>query len=211
MTNKVKVFYTADLHIDHRLVASIRGFTIPGAVGDPRDIADTGAHNRAIALEWDSRVGPNDHVFILGDISINGSERVLEWVSKRPGFKHLISGNHDPVHPAHRNSYKLYDKWMSVFASIQPFLRKRLVGKEFLMSHFPYSGTGAEGHGVEDRFTQYRLPDMGMPLLHGHTHGPELHHVSDNGSPQLHVGLDAWNLKLVEQEKVMEWLEEHVH
>jgi calcineurin-like phosphoesterase family protein len=131
----------------------------------------------------------------------------LDWVANRPGIKHLISGNHDPVHPFHRDSYKLYEKWMYAFTSIQPFLRRKLGGKYFLMSHFPYMGTGAEGHGAEDRYPQFRLPDMGLPLLHGHTHGHEKHHNSDGGSPELHVGLDAWDLQLVSQDTILGWLE----
>lgn len=214
MSKQPRVFYTSDTHIGHKLVARERGFVFPDHAPEWderaqafRPVPDPGAHDRALALYWDTTVRDIDHVFVLGDISINGSEYALEWHYNRPGHKHLISGNHDPVNPYHRDSYKHYSEWSVVFDSIQPFLRRKLGGKYFLMSHYPYAGTGAEGHGVEDRMLQFRLPDMGMPLLHGHTHGKERYHVSDNGSHELHVGLDAWNMEFVDQDTIQGWLE----
>lgn len=214
MSRNPKVWYTSDTHIGHRLVARERGFIHEDYAPewDQRTesylpVPDTGAHDRALALTWDTTVHPDDTVFILGDISISGSDYALEWHYNRPGKKVLIIGNHDPVWGFHRDSYKVYDKWNTVFDAMLPFLRRKLGGHYFLMSHFPYAGTGAEGHGVEDRALQYRLPDMGMPLLHGHTHGKERYHVSDQGSHELHVGLDAWDMQLVSQDTIQGWLE----
>lgn len=210
MTN---IFYTSDTHVGHKLVAKERGFFTShpqtGEFGLEVDVPNTEAHDGALADMWDSTVRKDDIVFVLGDISINGGQYALDWHADRPGTKVLISGNHDKVHPFHRDSYKHFQKWSEVFTGgIFPFFRRKLVGKYFLMSHFPYTGTGSEGHGDEERMTQFRLPDMGVPLLHGHTHLPVRSHVSDQGTRQLHVGLDAWGMKLVPQEAVMEWLAE---
>lgn len=202
MTKVRKIYYTSDLHIGHRLVSKIRGF-FDSESGEP----NVRSHDFFLAQKWDSLVNPEDKVYVLGDISINGGQYALDWIEQRPGEKVLISGNHDPVHPYHRKAEKLFPHWSLYFSSIQPFLVKRLAGRHVLLSHFPYSGTGAEGHGHEERSTQYRMPDLGLPLLHGHTHGPERHHVSDQGSIQLHVGLDAWGLDLVPQEAVLDWLD----
>jgi len=210
MSSNPKYYYTSDTHIGHRLVAGIRGFHIPGSFiehrGEMIPEPDTKAHDDALADQWDNIVRPQDTVFVLGDISINGSDDALEWHRQRTGNKILIAGNHDPIWGFHRDAYKDFQKWAEVFQAIFPFLRRKLGGHYFLMSHFPYAGTGAEGHGVEDRFPQFRLPDMGLPLLHGHTHGEERHHYSDSGTPELHVGWDAWGT-LVEQDTVQGWLE----
>lgn len=213
MSKNPQVFYLTDAHIGHRLVARERGFVDKSHTevfrGTEVYAADTAAHDNYLANVWDSTVRPQDIVFELGDASINGSDYALDWHAERPGTKILISGNHDPIHPFHRDAMKHYERWSSVFTGgIFPFLRRKLEGHYFLMSHFPYAGTGAEGHGVEDRYLQFRLPDMGMPLLHGHTHGTEKYHVSDNGSHQLHVGLDAWDLNLVHQETIQAWLKD---
>jgi calcineurin-like phosphoesterase family protein len=215
MSKNPQYFYTTDTHLFHRLVAQDRGFFVPGSemvwseqlgkmVGEP----DVQAHADTLAHNWDSVVRPQDTVFVMGDISINGSDAALEWHRERPGTKILIMGNHDPVWPFHRDAPKHFQKWSEVFTGgMFPFLRRKLGKKYFLLSHFPYTGTGAEGHGVEDRYPQFRLPDLGVPLLHGHTHGKERHHVSDKGTPQLHVGLDAWDMQLVHQDTVQGWLE----
>jgi calcineurin-like phosphoesterase family protein len=211
MSRNPRIFYTSDTHIGHRLVARERGFVDKTQTEEFRGVvvhaADTQAHDDYLADMWDSTVHPQDIVFVLGDISINGSANAVEWHRQRTGTIHLVSGNHDPVHPAHRGAERVQKKWLEAFDSINPFLRRKLLGQSVLLSHFPYMGTGAEGHGVEDRYTQYRLPDEGLHLLHGHTHGQERHHWSDNGTPELHVGLDAWDLKLVPQETVLEWME----
>ena len=43
-----------------------------------------------------------------------------------------------------------------------------------------------------DPQTQWRLRDAGNPVLHGHTHSTEKVSFSACGTPQLHVGWDAW-------------------
>jgi len=159
------------------------------------------AHDTWLASLWDQSVSSDDQVYVLGDISINGAQSALDWISARPGTKHLISGNHDPVHPAHRTAVKLLPKWNQYFDTIQPFMRRKLNGHEFLLSHFPYASYGdGPDRKPETRFEQYRLPELGLPLLHGHTHGQERDH--DN---MFHVGIDAWK-GLVPQEVVQDWL-----
>lgn len=206
-----RFWYTSDTHIGHRLVARERGFVDVTQTelhrGETVYLADTAAHDAHLADVWDNTVSEDDTIFLLGDISISGSDYALEWHAERPGTKVLIVGNHDPVWGFHRDSFKEYEKWGKVFSAMLPFLRRKLGGHYFLMSHFPYEGTGAEGHGAEDRALQYRLPDMGVPLLHGHTHGQEKYHVSDKGSHELHVGLDAWDMQFVSQDTVQDWLE----
>lgn len=209
-----KIYYTSDLHIGHKFVSETRGFfhdhPQSGEFGIEVTVPDTEAHDAWLADLWDSTVKPVDIVYVLGDISINGGQHALDWFNARPGSKILISGNHDPVNPLHYREFKKkFRRWLETFEIITPFMVQKLLGVRFALSHFPYSGTGSEGHGEEERFTQFRLPDMGMPLLHGHTHGKETDHFSDSGTPQLHVGIDAWG-RLVSQEDVMDWIKSHM-
>lgn len=197
-----RVFYTSDAHVGgHRLVAALRGFTTGEEPGENiRDIADTAAHDEWLADVWDSQVKPGDTVFFLGDLSVSGAQVSLDWLDARPGTKHLIAGNHDPVHPMHSSYLQKMPHWQKSFATIQPFLRRKLLGTTVLLSHFPYAewGDGPEREG--NRYQQYRLPDLGELLLHGHTHGIERAH-----GHSLHVGIDAWK-QLVPQETVIEWV-----
>lgn len=204
-----RIFYTTDIHIGHSFVARTRGFFKEARKPVPwAPEPDISAHDAWLADLWDSTIKENDVVYVVGDISINGGQHALDWVGARPGHKVLISGNHDPVHPADYRSFRrVFRRWLDYFDIITPYSVQKLVNTKFIVSHFPYSGTGSEGHGVEERYTQYRMPDLGMPLVHGHTHGPEVRHTSDKGTPQLHVGIDAWR-RLVPQEEIIAWLED---
>lgn len=202
------VWYTSDLHIGHTTVAAMR---ITHANGDD-PLAITQKHDLLLAENWDAVVTKRDIVYILGDLSLQGTgavTRALQWVGERPGTKRLISGNHDPVHPG---VTRQYDKWMhrylEVFESVQPFARRKLTINGMpgpvtvLLSHFPYQGSG--DHTFEERFTQWRLPDLGEWLLHGHTHSSE-----KVQGRMIHIGVDAWNLSLVSQETIEEIINDY--
>ncbi len=216
MSQQKHTWFTSDLHIGHRKVAGIRGFWDEDKVVDvfPQDVdgfemsveclPDTQEHDLVMAENWDAVVRPGDTVYVLGDISINGGEHALKWMDARPGNKILVAGNHDPVNPMFRTAEKAFPRWMQTFDMIVPFMRKRLSGQNVLLSHFPYEswGDGPERGGAEtSRHNQYRLPEMDLPLLHGHTHGPERAHGN-----MFHVGVDAWGMQLVPQETIQDWL-----
>lgn len=203
------VFFTADLHLGHELVAKerTRGWVLPRVVG-----AEVTAHDRVLAHRWDATVKPDDTVWVLGDLCAGGptaTRRALEWIDARPGVKHLVAGNHDKVHPMHRDAHKWQREYLeSGFESVQAFARRRIDGQQVLLSHFPYEGD----HTARSRFDQYRLPCEGLPLLHGHTHSSErVTSVLPDGdlhvsTPQVHVGVDAWDLTPVSIDQVAELL-----
>lgn len=174
-----ETWFTSDLHIGHKLIAEKRGF------GNPAD------HDDALAARWDRTVGTADTVWVLGDISGGGrgsQRRALDWIAARPGVKHLVAGNHVGVHPMHTDAHKMMPAYLEVFASVQQSARRKLTGRDLLMSHFPY----LESRGSDDtfsRFEQWRLPDLGAWLVHGHLHSPR-----QLGDHSVHVGLDAWDL-----------------
>lgn len=182
-----KVWYTADLHLMHRMVAKTRGFD------DPAE------HDAAILDHWREVVGPRDVVHVLGDLALAKHTKVLPLLEPLPGYKRLVTGNHDYPHPSRRDHAKFERAYGEVFESVQPFSRRRIGGRDVLLSHFPYRGD----HTAKDRYVQYRLRDEGLPLLHGHTHSDE--RVSGR---MIHVGLDAWGLRLVPEEAVIDLLDQ---
>lgn len=190
----MRTWFTADLHIGHQKVAEIRlgqGVT-------------TGYHDDLLAENWDSLIEPEDTIWVLGDISAGGStaqRNALEWVKQRPGTKHLIAGNHDGCHPMHRNSHKWQPVYLEAFASVQMAARRRFTKYQthtsVLLSHFPY-----EGDREFTRYPEWRLRDEGHPILHGHTHSVMKRSHSEGLTPQVHVGVDAWDLWPVSLEAV---------
>lgn len=171
------VFFTSDLHLGHDYVARVRGF------------ADAARHDVAIVANWSAAVRPDDHVWILGDLAASSPAYALGVLAGLPGVKHLVLGNHDRAHPMHRDAYRQQAAYLDVFASVQASARRRIQGREVLLSHFPY-----DRDRDEFRFAQWRLADLGVPLLHGHTHGTERLSRSARSTPEIHVGLDAWDL-----------------
>jgi calcineurin-like phosphoesterase family protein len=182
-------WFTSDLHFGHAYVSAWRGF------GTSREDADTEAHDAAIVERWVKRVKPEDTIWVLGDIvgKYQQTEYALDLLKTLPGTKHLIAGNHDSVSPIHREAWKHQRLYLEAFESVQAYARIRVCGEDILLSHFPYLGTGAD-HTADVRYPQFRLPDEGTILLHGHTHSKGKFHVSDAETLQIHVGLDAWEL-----------------
>lgn len=134
----MSVWLTSDLHIGHRKVAETRGY---GYINS--DIVT--AHDAALAHLWDAVVHPDDHVWVLGDISAGGSaaqKNALQWIKQRPGHKHLIAGNHDGCHPMHRDSHKWQAIYLSAFDSVQMAAKRRVPLAQghvsVMLSHFPY-------------------------------------------------------------------------
>lgn len=174
----MSVWFTSDLHFGQGLVAELRGFT------------SIKAHTEYLMQQWSERVRKDDQVWVLGDVAVSSPLAALDIIKSLPGTKHLISGNHDRCHPMHRDSHKWQVRYLEAFASVQPFARRRLHGVDVLLSHFPYE----RDRGVT-RYRQYRLPNEGKWLLHGHTHGTEKVTITDSlpTAREFHVGIDAWD------------------
>ncbi len=212
MTRTPRTFYTSDLHLDHEKVATLRGFE------------STAAHDAELVSRWCAVVHPEDTVYVLGDVTGTQRKDTLEYalgvLRSLPGKKHLNAGNHDPVHPMHRRSFaRWFPRYAEVFETVSPFLRRRIGGHEVVLSHFPYAeyGEGPHRGGAEaSRYNQWRLPDLGLPILHGHTHQPEKVHRQARPAPAgevafssgIHVGVDAWGLAPVPQEAIIAILDD---
>lgn len=204
------VWFTSDLHIGHTKVAELRATPAVKLTWPDRPDLWTHWHDGVLATGWDTMVGADDTVWILGDISAGGKAaqvNALTWLAQRPGIKHLVTGNHDGCHPMYRNAAKCAAWYLSCgIASVQPFARRKVAGRNVLMSHFPYSGD----HTANDRYTQYRLRNEGVPLLHGHTHTREkvsLHVAPEPRATQVHVGIDAWGLRPVHLDEIAQLIE----
>lgn len=181
------VHYTSDLHFAHPKLAGLRGF-------------DTvGAHDAAV-LEPLYELGPDDELWVLGDICTGGVESMhvaLAHLASLSVPLHLVTGNHDPVHPMYRGAQRHFGDYAAVFASVQQFARTKIGERGVVLSHFPYADS-------PDRFTtrdfsQFQLPDLGMWLIHGHTHSTERR----SGKRSINVSLEAWGLRPASESEIV--------
>ena len=188
-------YYTADLHLRHEKVAKIRGFD------------SVLEHDRAIVKSLIVTLKPEDHLWVLGDVSGGKDEIAALYILRSvvdtcSAQLHLISGNHDSIHPMHRRSELAHFKFRSTFSSIDSMGTFRHDRDKVLLSHFPYAGDRGE-----DRYPEYRLRDTGKPIVHGHTHSSEKVSYSDKGSLQICVSLDAWGLKPAPKHELVKLIE----
>ncbi|MDI9470788.1 MAG: NUDIX domain-containing protein [Bacillota bacterium] len=79
------VWYTGDLHLGHANI--IRHCSRPFATVDEM--------NETLVANWQARVAADDQVYILGDLFFRLRGDPVDWLSRLPGQKHLIIGNHD--------------------------------------------------------------------------------------------------------------------
>lgn len=174
----------SDPHFGHALAAKDRGF-------------DTVvAHDMALMHTFRKMFREGDDIWWLGDMAFDGWRvRVGQALGLLPGRHHLVLGNHDRAHPLNSRAHEYQGRYFELgFSSVSLFARVSYKGKGALLSHFPYVGDHADR---ADRFDEWRLRDEGSILFHGHTHGREVLTHTPAGTPQVHVGLDAWELRPV--------------
>lgn len=80
-----KTFFIADTHFGEE----------PIRLYENRPFPDTGSMDEALISRWNSVVGPEDSVYLLGDFGANGYEAQI--LSRLKGRKYLVKGNHDTL------------------------------------------------------------------------------------------------------------------
>jgi calcineurin-like phosphoesterase family protein len=193
-------FFTSDTHFMHKNIIKFCNRPYP----DERTMTE---HMVRI---WNETVAWDDDVFHLGDVALGPWEKWDGILTRLNGRKFLSIGNHDRVFAGEKERQRErfgehYAKWfdagMSDHITGFPINMGNGVNRLVNLSHFPYDG---DSHG-EDRYDEFRLEDKGLPLVHGHTHLKDKATVSKNGTPQFHVGWDAWGAPVPESE-IVEWL-----
>lgn len=192
-------FFTSDTHFGHARIIEL----------SDRPFKDVKHMNEMIVHNWNALVRPDDTVYHLGDVALGPIEDSLKYIERLNGIKILVVGNHDRMFPPMAKMREPQIRsWTerykaAGFAEVHTGITITQGDYHFALSHFPYSG---DSHG-EERFTEYRQFDDGMPLIHGHTHEDKRFSRSRKGTPQIHVGMDAWDFAPVSLQAVIDVLE----
>jgi calcineurin-like phosphoesterase family protein len=109
------VYFIGDTHFGHTNVAKWRGF----------DSVDQ--HDATLIRNWNNRVGKNDIVWLLGDVSYRANLTYVKQVfHSLNGTKHVLLGNHDSPQMLRDAGFKTqfgiiakYKMWLS-HAPIHP-------------------------------------------------------------------------------------------
>ncbi len=154
---------TSDQHFGHRGILRHRAF------------ADLDAMHAELIAKHNERVQPGDIVWHLGDFSLDESD-MGQNLPRLNGRHRLIVGNHDRVHPCHRQAWKAHEAYRR--AGFEVIAERAILGDphfgRVFLSHLPLAGSG--DHGPEERYPGWRptaelLREAGCSvLLHGHVH-----------------------------------------
>jgi calcineurin-like phosphoesterase family protein len=82
--DKPKIFFTSDLHLGHKNILTY----------SKRPFGNIDEMEESLIKNWNSVVGKNDSIYVLGDFSFMGA-RITTIFHKFNGNKFLIKGNHD--------------------------------------------------------------------------------------------------------------------
>lgn len=166
-----KIWFTSDLHFNHDkdFIVQARGF---------KSVEEM---NKAIIERFNSKVAPEDIVYILGDTIMGDTAAGEELVKQLNGHKVFLLGNHDT-----RPREEIYNKY-----GVEVYYAKviKLKKKSFYLSHYPtITANYDEPHPVINLF--------------GHTHQTTNFY---NDNPHMyHVGVDSHDCYPVLLEDILE-------
>lgn len=80
-----KIFIIGDPHFWHKNIINYCN----------RPFATVEEMNETLIENWNSVVGKQDVVYVLGDFALCGKDRIIEITQKLNGRKRLVLGNHD--------------------------------------------------------------------------------------------------------------------
>jgi calcineurin-like phosphoesterase family protein len=156
----MKTWITSDLHFGHNNIIKF----CPKTRGHYRDVDHM---NSDMISLWNTSVGQDDLVYILGDVAFTSASQATAIMKSLAGNKILIHGNHD--------SKLIKDPgFQRCFKEIHTYLRLTYNKTLVIMFHYP--------------IWEWDQMHSGSVHFHGHLHG------NDNGMPNsraLDVGFDA--------------------
>jgi calcineurin-like phosphoesterase family protein len=197
-------WFTSDLHFGHANIIRFcsRPFWVDGILeGAPVRVPDPDAMNAALCRAINTAVGPEDELWVLGDVAMGRLDETLPLIrSLAAGRKVLVAGNHDRCHPSNGSRAQRFldlysDRERSGFDEVILTNTSLLLtdGTQVQTSHFPYALSPQESRARQgateatDRFAEWRPADTGDWLLCGHVHD-----AWRQQGRQINVGIDAW-------------------
>lgn len=154
-------FFTSDPHFGHKNIMRPDYCNRPWTTVEEMD--------EALIQRWNEVVGPDDHVFVLGDVSFHKPARTKEIIARLNGTKYLVKGNHDRGEEAMK---AMGFEWVS------PHVLYTVQGL-FQLIHNPDDATVTSGH-----------------VLCGHVHN--FWRTKQIGDVRYtNVGVDVWDYRPV--------------
>lgn len=140
--------------------------------------------NETIIQNWNNKVGPNDNIFLLGDVSFANSSRTEEVIKQLNGNIYLIRGNHD--HPRNIGTLGKYFIWEKDLTTIEvPDTDQESGYQIIVLCHYAMLNWDRKHHGSWQLF--------------GHAHGTQVYNPK---LKQLDVGVDCHNFTPISYQEI---------
>lgn len=180
MTRDNKIFVTSDTHWDHSNILKY----CPN-----RKFPNVGAMNKGLIKAWNRKVGLDDVIYHLGDLTLGGIRTAGDILCQLNGHVRMLTypSHHDkrwlPRGRGQDVAYKTKSSWVEFLGQIVTLEVGRLEvlrgrAPTIILCHFPI-GTWENRH-------------HGSWHLFGHTHQENMYSVYHRGW-SLNVGIDACN------------------
>jgi len=223
------IFLTSDTHFGHANIIKLSN----------RPFRDVQHMNEMLIKNWNSVVGPEDHVYHLGDVALGTFEDSIKCLGRLNGIKHLVTGNHDRmfIDPDVKNierATKYKERFLPQYAEYFKYIEEGTFDSEgfptgaaelLLIPEIKVNvSTGENSYSSvlrmshfpytgdshdKPRYDKIRPKDDGKVLLHGHTHQTNVVTRSAKGTLQVHVGVDSWDYFPVSLECVLSLISEN--
>lgn len=184
------LYYTSDLHLGNNNIIE----------HEDRPYKTVEEMDRALIANWNSRVKPEDDIYVLGDFCFKGATRAIEYLNQLKGHVHLIRGNHDNF--MNQKTFKDFIE----FKRYEYFMAK---GPLYL--HSPK--LGSEGHYAHLKDGEHEVILCHYPILywenmehgsiHLYGHAHSYRDCSKMAPNSYNVGVDVNNYMPVTLEELM--------
>lgn len=176
-----KTFFIADTHFGHE--NSIRF--------DNRPYSSIEEMDKDMIIRWNSKVNPEDTVYILGDFAFRNRNDVSVYTRQLNGHLKLIRGNHDRRKEQYEKNFESVQDFADIV--IDAFGTKKRV----VLSHYWMPFTVGQRRGAF--------------MLHGHTHKSEESVLEEILKQQIRdkgIRCEAYNVGCMWQDYFPQTLEE---
>ena len=153
---KIMKFYTSDLHFNHANIIKYCN----------RPFEDTQEMDSYMIQRWNSKIKPEDEVYILGDFCMGNQQQAIQYLQRLKGKKYFIKGNHDRFLGSVTKFPHL--EWVRSLTTISDG------GRSVVLCHYPLESWDRKFHG------SYHL--------YGHVHNSEPVSTIEN---RFNVGVDV--------------------
>lgn len=174
------IFYTSDLHLGHKNILNY----------EKRPFKTVEEMDNFLIGAWNCVVGRDDTVYVVGDFSLKGAKKVIDYIDNLNGNIFFINGNHDRF-----LGQEEFYRWLTTHPESERILgcAKMLEIKdedrEVVLCHYPL----LYWDGQDDRGSYHIYGHMHSRVDKQHTH-PDA----------FNVGVDVNNFRPVTLDQLLE-------